>query len=65
MKNMRWLLFADVFVIMQSGETPLYIAAYDGHLQICRELIEGGATIDLPQEVRTTVISRILIFKEV
>ena len=49
---------------MKNGETPLYIVAENCHLEICRELIERGANIDLPLKVRTTLISSTLIYKE-
>ena len=49
---------------MQKGETPLYEAAKKGHFETCRELIERGASIDLPQEVRTTLISSTVIYQE-
>ena len=42
---------------MQNGVTPLFIAAQEGHLETCRELIERGASIDQPLNVRATLIS--------
>ena len=49
---------------MQNGATPLYIAAQNGRLETCRELLERGASVDLPLKVRTTLISRTLIYQE-
>ena len=44
-------------MFLQHGETPLYIAAHQGHLEICQELIQRGASIDRPQEVCTSIFS--------
>ena len=49
---------------MQNGATPLFIAAEKGHLETCRELIERGASIDQPLNVRATLISSKYIFQE-
>jgi ankyrin repeat protein len=32
-----------------SGATPLYVAAYSGHLDVVRHLVEVGADKDHPQ----------------
>ena len=63
MKTSLLLLF-EVFVFLQNGVTPLYIAAAKSHPETCRELIERGATIDLPQQVRTTLFSSTLIYQK-
>ena len=36
---------------MQSGATPLFLAAQNGHVDICRELIRCGASINRPRKV--------------
>ena len=45
-----------VFAWIQDGATPLLVAANNGHLETCRELIERGATIDMPYQVRTNTL---------
>ena len=47
-----------VFVCIQNGATPLFAAACNGHPETCRELIERGATIDMPYQVRTNTLER-------
>ena len=49
---------------MQNGATPLFIAAQKGHLETCRELIERGASIDLPFQVRIMVTFSKTILQE-
>ena len=64
MKKIAVISICEVFVFMQNGATPLSIAAQYGHPETCRELIERGASIDLPQEVRTTLISSTVIYQK-
>ena len=44
-------------MFVEHGATPLFIAAHQGHLETCRELIERGASIDLPAKVLLTTFS--------
>ncbi len=41
-----------VFLLyVQSGETPLWTASFDGHKKCVKLLIDAGANIDVPKEV--------------
>ena len=57
MKTFPRFVVDEVFVFMQDGRTPLIMAAEEGHLDICQELIERGAAIDHQAEVRTPIFS--------
>ena len=54
----------EVLGCIQDGAAPLCVAAQNGHLEICRELIERGASIDLQKEVRTNLISSAVLLPE-
>ena len=43
---------ADINLADQSGATPLYIAASNGHLECCRALLKCNARIDTISAVR-------------
>ncbi len=36
---------------MQKEQTPLHLAAYKGHLECLRELLDKGAAVDQADEV--------------
>ena len=36
---------------VQSGETPLWTASFDGHQKCMELLIDAGANVDIPEEV--------------
>ncbi len=36
---------------MQSGQTPLWSASFDGHNKCVELLIDAGANVDIPDEV--------------
>ncbi len=42
---------AVYIVFVQSGETPLYAASFNGHQQCMELLIDAGAIVDIPKEV--------------
>ena len=45
---MMFTLFSSY---VQSGETPLWTASFDGHQKCMELLIDAGANVDVPQEV--------------
>ena len=40
-----------VLFSLQNGASPLYMAAQEGHLDVCRLLIEQGANINSQRKV--------------
>ena len=42
------------FVIMQIGQTPLHKAAYHGHKDVTKILVDSGAAVDAKSNVNFT-----------
>ena len=40
-----------VLLLLQSGFTPLIVAAMEGHTDTIKELLSSGATVDLADQV--------------
>jgi ankyrin repeat protein len=45
-------------VIHQDGATPLYVAAQNGHLEVCKMLLDKGADVGKGMNVSTVVVFR-------
>jgi ankyrin repeat protein len=43
-------------VVRQDGAMPLWIAAQEGHLEICKELVDKRADVNKADSVSTAVI---------
>ncbi len=39
---------------MNTGESPLYIASQNGHIDVVKELVASGAQIDLQENTGTS-----------
>ena len=47
------------FLCVQYGESPLWIASFDGHQNCVEELIKAGANVDVPKEVSVTTCTHL------
>ncbi len=45
------MLFTLFSSYVQSGETPLLVASFEGHQKCMELLIDAGANVDVPQKV--------------
>jgi ankyrin repeat protein len=45
------LIFLNGYCILQSGETALYLACYEGKPEIVSLLLKAGARTDIQEEV--------------
>jgi ankyrin repeat protein len=43
-------------VIRQDGATPLYASAQNGHLEVCKLLLDKGADVNKANNVSTVVV---------
>ena len=50
---------------MQDGFTPLYTASQEGHTAVVSVLIDGGATVDLPDQVQHHLVNSITLYRSV
>ena len=44
-------LSSNMYGTMQDGATPLDMASFDGHLEVCSVLIEAGACVNAQRKV--------------
>ncbi len=56
--NMLFTLFSS-YIYVQSGQTPLWVASFDGHQKCMELLIDVGANVDVPREVSVSSCSHI------
>ena len=42
--------------VLQGGKSPLWTASFYGHLKCVELLLEGGASVDVQEEVSVTII---------
>ena len=49
-------------VVLQHGWTALSRAAWDGQVEMLEALLDGGASVDIPNEVRSLVCCHISEF---
>ena len=52
-------IFSSLFV--QDGRTPLFIAAQEGHREVCAALIAAKASVDTADEVIIGVIFLVML----
>ena len=41
--------------MLQTGESPLWTASFHGYLKCVELLLEGGASVDVQEEVNVTI----------
>ena len=46
------LILRQSVITLQDGTTPLYIASQEGHTSLVSLLLDKGAAVDLPDNVR-------------
>ena len=47
-----WIMYHWLLCVQTSGWTALHLASKEGHVEISRMLIEGGADVDIKDKVR-------------
>ena len=47
-------MYITIFLSLQSGESPLWLASFNGHQKCVFLLIEAGANVDVPKRVSVT-----------
>ena len=50
-KCLTGLTLPCVFTYLQDGWTPLYTAAYSGHIEVVRHLLSSGADVNKAEKV--------------
>ena len=60
----QFFIYFFFFFNIKYGETPLYVAAKNGHEQIVQVLLEEGGNVDLADKVILLIVSCSFSFSE-